>query len=110
MSTHTFTDFLEMKVPLEIFPDEQVDEAFKFRVHANGQKQKKRICPKGYKPSSDGNSCVPITASERNTMKVAHRKASITKKAAGASMQKRAERRRKKAMKYRRMFGVKDGS
>lgn len=86
----------------------ELNEQFKIRVHANGQKQKKKVCPKGYKPSPDGKSCVPVAASERVTRRIANKRSGM-KRHNDVAGQKRSSRRRKKAMKLRSMFGIKDG-
>ncbi len=82
----------------------QIEEARRVtRVNSKGKKTKKIKCRKGYKRS--GNSCVPITGSEKASKKRATRKAVRTKKRSPGS-QKRASRKRLKAMRKRKSYGL----
>ncbi|BAU39990.1 hypothetical protein [Ralstonia phage RSP15] len=81
-------------------------EAFKFKVKSTGQKRKKRICPPGYKPSPDGSSCVPMRPSEKRSRKLGAKRGVRDKKAQGAGLKNRTKRKTKKAMRYRKMFGL----
>lgn len=82
-------------------------EAFKFKVNSAGKKRKKRICAPGYRPSPDGGSCVPIKPSEKRARKLGAKRGQRDKKAQGAGLKKRTQRKTKKAMRYRKMFGLK---
>lgn len=82
----------------------QIEEARRVtRVNSKGKKTKKVKCRKGYKVS--GNSCVPITGSEKASKKRSIKKAVRTKKRSPGS-QKRASRKRLKAMKKRKSYGL----
>ena len=76
------------------------------KVTSKGKKTKRRKCRAGFKLSANGTSCVPITGSEKQTKRKSIRKALRTKKAKGPSAVKRASRKRLKAMKKRKSFGL----
>lgn len=82
----------------------QLEEARRVtRVTSKGEKIKKVKCRSGFKRK--GNTCVPITGSEKASKKRAIKKAVRTKKAS-PSTQKRASRKRLKAMKKRKSLGL----
>lgn len=82
----------------------QLEEARRVtRVTSKGKKTKKIKCRKGYKRS--GNSCVPITGSEKASKKRSVRKAIRTKKRSPGK-QKKATRKRLKAMRKRKSYGL----
>lgn len=82
-----------------------LDEARKkIRVNSKGKKTRKVRCGKGKKVSSSGNSCVPMSGSEKSKKRRSTRKAVRTKKSNPAS-QKRASRKRRKALKKRKNYG-----
>lgn len=87
---------------------EQIEEAARrvVRVDSKGKKTRKLKCRKGFKLSSNGKSCVPITGSEKATKRKAIRKAVRTKKAAGSGAKKRATRKRLKAMRKRKSYNL----
>lgn len=80
--------------------DEFVAEAYVVRVHADKSKERKLKCPKGYK--AENGKCVPMTSSEKQNVKIGHRKAAKTFKQSGPSSAKRKLIRRRKALKARR--------
>lgn len=84
-----------------------LSETFKYRVHSDATKQRKLKCRPGYKPNAAGTACVPISGKEKQRMRVSTRKRLRTVKAKGPALQKKANRRRKKAMRFRKNFGLK---
>lgn len=76
------------------------------KVNARGNKRRKIQCPKGYKKSPSGNSCVPITGSEKTEKRLAIIKAVRTRRQGGVSKQRKTTRKRLKAMKFRKSFGL----
>lgn len=84
--------------------EEQLDEARKVtRINSKGKKTRKTKCRKGYKVK--GNSCVPITGSEKANKKKATRKALRTKRSKPGN-QKKGSRKRLKAMRKRKSRGL----
>jgi hypothetical protein len=82
-----------------------LDEARKkVRVNSKGKKTRKVKCKKGYKVSSSGSSCVPMSGKEKSSKRRSTRKAVRTKKANPAS-KNRANRKRRKALKKRKNYG-----
>lgn len=82
----------------------QIEEARRVtRVDSKGRKTRKIKCKRGFKRS--GNSCVPITGSEKASKKRATRKAVRTKRQQPGS-QRRASRKRLKAMRKRKSYGL----
>lgn len=83
---------------------EQIEEVRRVtRVDSKGTKTKRIKCRRGYKRK--GNTCVPITGSEKASKKKAIRKAVRTKKAQPGA-QKKASRKRLKALKKRKSYGL----
>lgn len=83
---------------------EQIEEARKVtRVDSKGKKTKKIKCRSGFKRS--GNSCVPITGSEKATKKRAVKKAVRTKRKSPGD-QKKATKKRLKAMRKRKNYNL----
>lgn len=93
----TFADFLASRM------DEQkvID-----KVNAKGKRRRRLQCAPGFKLSADGSRCEVMVASERRTRKLGNRKAIRAKKRMGMGYQCKIERRKKKAMKFRRMMGL----
>lgn len=81
-------------------------EAFLIKVNSHGDKTRRLKCPEGYKLNDGGTACVPIPSSEKQEDRVAARKMVRTKKAEGASLKKRSAVRTKKALRYRKGFGL----
>lgn len=89
----TFADFLaEQKV---------ID-----KVNAKGNRTRRLQCAPGFKLSADGSRCEVMDASERRVRKLGNRKAIRAKKRMGVGYQRKIERRKKKAMKFRKMMGL----
>lgn len=76
------------------------------KVNSKGVKTKRLKCPKGYRIGDNGTSCVPITGAEKSTKRKAIRQAVRTKRAEGAGARKKATRKRLKAMKRRKQYGL----
>lgn len=92
-----------------MLPDIQTDvllEKFIYKVNAKGKKRKKLSCPPGYHPNSAGTACVPMTATMKTHLKLGSRVAKRTKKAGGIGFIKRTVRKMKKAMKFRKAYGL----
>ena len=86
---------------------DNVDEARRItKVTSKGEKTRRIKCPSGYKLSSSGNSCVPVTGSEKANKRKSIRKAIRTKKSKGDAYKKRTTRKRLKALKRRKGFGL----
>lgn len=85
---------------------ESLQEKFIYKVNSKGKKRKKLQCPTGYHPNSEGTACVPMTASMKTHLKLGSRVAKRTKKAAGIGFIKRTVRKMKKAMKFRKAYGL----
>jgi hypothetical protein len=86
---------------------EQIEEARRVvRVNSKGQKTRRIKCRKGFKLSSNGKTCVPITGSEKASKRKATRKAIRSKRAAGSGAKKRATRKRLKAMRKRKSYNL----
>lgn len=95
METKTFEDFIE-----------ESTAGFKYKVRSTGKKRRKKICPPGMKPSESGTSCVPMQASEKRARKLGSRKTQRTIRARGAALKTRALRKRRKAMRFRKSYGL----
>lgn len=93
---------------LETLPEIQLDEksGFIYKVRFTGKKRRKKKCPPGMKPSPGGTSCVPMLAGEKRNRKLGSRKTQRTIRAKGVALKKRKERKRKKAMRFRKAFGL----
>ncbi|AEM91882.1 hypothetical protein Maynard_56 [Salmonella phage Maynard] len=93
----TFADFLASRM------DEQrvID-----KVNARGKRRRRLKCAPGFKLSADGSRCEVMDASERRVRKIGNRKALRSKKRMGMGYQRKIERRKKKAMKFRKMMGL----
>ena len=86
----------------------QIEEArIITKVTSKGEKTKRVKCRRGFKLSPDGKTCIPITGSEKQAKKKAIRKAIRSKKAKGKAAQVKATKKRLKAMKKRKSFGLK---
>ena len=86
---------------------EQVEEARRVvRVSSKGKKTRRIKCRKGFKLSSNGKTCVPISGSEKASKRKAMKKAVRTKRAAGTGAKKRTTRKRLKAMRKRKSYNL----
>ena len=85
---------------------DNITEAFKIKVNSKGIKRRKLKCPQGHKPNPSGAGCIPITSTEKRTRKVGARHAVRTVKAKGASAKRTKVRKMKKALRFRKSFGL----
>jgi|AntRauTorcE11898_2_1112593.scaffolds.fasta_scaffold09176_2 hypothetical protein len=86
---------------------EQLEEARRVvRVNSKGKKTRKTKCRKGFKVSSNGKSCVPISGADKAKKKRAVKKAVRTKKSKGGGAKTRANRKRLKAMRKRKSMNL----
>ncbi len=76
------------------------------KVDSKGRKTRRKKCKRGYKLSSDGKRCQRITGSDKAKKKKAIRKAVRTKKAQGGSSRKRTTKKRLRALKKRKSYGL----
>lgn len=84
--------------------DDQLEEARRVvRVDSKGRKTRKIKCRSGYK--REGNRCVRISGSERAKKRRSIKKAVRTRRSSPGS-QKRASRKRLKAMRKRKSYGL----
>lgn len=86
--------------------DENLKEAFIIKVNARAEKRKKLQCPAGMKPNAAGTSCVPMDSTEKRNRRVGLRKANLNKKAQGSALKNRTIKKRRKAMRFRKMMGL----
>jgi hypothetical protein len=77
------------------------------KVNSRGEKRRRIRCRPGYKLNDTGTSCVPITGSEKATKRRAIRKALRTKRSMGKGFQIRVKRKRLKALRKRKAYGLK---
>lgn len=83
---------------------EQIEEVRRVtRVTSKGEKTRRVKCRAGFK--REGDRCVPMSGGEKRTKRVALRKAVRTKRGNPAA-QKRASRKRLKAMRKRKSYGL----
>ena len=76
------------------------------KVRSDGRKRKRKKCKPGFKLNSDGTACVPQSGSEKVSKKRAIKKALRTKKAKGASYKRKTVRKRLRAMRKRKGYGL----
>lgn len=93
----TFADFMASRI------DEQkvID-----KVNAKGKRRRRLKCAPGFKLSADGSRCEVMDASERRSRKIGNRKSVRAKRRMGLGYNRKVERRKKKAMKFRKMMGL----
>ncbi len=77
------------------------------RVNFKGKRQRRVKCTPGYKLGPNKKSCVKIGGAERIRRKRAARKATRTKRKHGKGALKRAIRKRLRALKRRKAYGLK---
>lgn len=83
---------------------EQIEEVRRvIRVSARGEKTRRIKCRQGFR--REGDRCVPMTGSEKQTKRLAIRRAVRTKNANPAT-KKRAVRKRLKALRKRKAYGL----
>lgn len=78
----------------------------KIKMNFMGQKRVKMVCQPGFKWDANENVCSKISGEELIDIRRGIRKALMTKKAEGDSLKKRIIRKTKKAMKYRKIYGL----
>lgn len=76
------------------------------KVNSRGEKRRRVKCRPGYKLNEKGTSCVPITGGEKATKRRAIRKAIRTKRSMGTAFKTRVKRKRLKALRKRKAFGL----
>lgn len=82
----------------------QIEEARRvIRVSSRGEKTRRLKCRSGFR--REGNTCVPMTGSEKQTRRRALKKAVRTKRAS-PSTQRKASRKRLRAMRKRKSYGL----
>ncbi|AIX13118.1 putative prohead core protein [Erwinia phage phiEa2809] len=95
----TFADFLAER--------QLTEQGIIDKVNAKGKRRRRLKCGPGFKLSADGTRCEVMDASQRRTLKMGNRKALRSKKRMGMGYQKKIVRRQKKAMRFRKMMGLK---
>ena len=83
-----------------------INEAFRIKVNFKGKKRRKLKCARGMKVNAAGTACVPITAQEKKTNRLAKRKMVRTKRMKGASAKRRQMVKTKRAMRFRKNMGL----
>lgn len=83
---------------------DQIEEARRvIRVSSRGERTRRLKCRKGFR--RDGNRCVPMSGSEKASKRRSIKKAVRTKRA-NPSGKKRATRKRLRALRKRRSYGL----
>lgn len=90
----------------EVSDDLIVEAKRVIRVTSKGEKIRRIKCRRGYRLASSGVSCVPASGSEKASKRRAIRRAIRTKKAAGASFKRRVAKKRIRALKRRKSYGL----
>lgn len=85
---------------------QEMYEAFKIKINSKGAKRRKLKCPPGYHPNPTGTACVPIPSEQRTQMKKSARQAVRTKRAEGVALLQRTLRKTRKALKFRKSYGL----
>lgn len=86
---------------------DQIDEAkIITKVNSRGEKRRRVKCKPGFRLNSEGTSCVPITGSEKASKRRAIRKSVRTKRAMGKGFAIRVRRKKLRAMKKRKAYGL----
>jgi hypothetical protein len=81
----------------------------RIKVNSRGVKRIKMQCKPGYKWDVNARACVKITGDQLAKNRKSHRRAILTKKAMGSAFKARVIRKTKKAMRFRKALGVKNG-
>lgn len=79
-----------------------ITEGFNVKVNSKGEKTKRKTCPKGYKLSPDGKSCVKVNAKEKMNRSKSAKKGAKKR----VSKQRQINRKTQKAMKKRKSMGM----
>lgn len=79
----------------------------KIKVSSAGKKRIKIQCSKGFKWDANKNVCVKISGDELAKKRKSIKKSVLTKKAMGSTFRARVNRKTKKALKFRKSFGLK---
>lgn len=86
---------------------EMIDEAVIItKVNAAGEKTRRVKCKPGYKLNSSKTSCVPISGGEKASKRRAIIKSIRTKRAEGNALKIRTKRKRIRAMRKRKAYGL----
>lgn len=103
------------KTDLSIFEKLSLDEAIltelqrRYKVDSTAKKRIKYLCQRGFKYDPERRVCVKITGSAMMDMKRAHIRANRTKKAKGRGFEVKRLRKMRKANRFRKLLGVRDG-
>ena len=81
----------------------------RIKVNSRGVKRIKMQCKPGYKWDVGARACVKITGDQLAKNRKSHRRAILTKKSMGSAFKARVIRKTKKAMRFRKALGVKNG-
>lgn len=76
------------------------------KVNSRGEKRRRVKCRPGFKLNATGTSCVPISGGEKASKRLAIRKALRTKRAMGTAFKRRVNRKRNRALKRRKGYGL----
>lgn len=76
------------------------------KVNSKGEKRRRVKCKPGFKLNPSGTSCVPITGGEKASKRRAIRKSLRTKRAMGKGFKIRVKRKRMRAMRKRKAYGL----
>ena len=76
------------------------------KVNSKGQKRRRVKCRPGFKLNENGTACVPITGGEKSAKRRAIRKSLRTKRSQGKGLVIRTRRKRIKAMRKRKAYGL----
>lgn len=117
-SPSIFTEMLNTiieKTDISIFESFGLDQSIlsemqrRFKVNSKAQKRIKYICQRGFKYDDERRVCVKITGSAMMDMRRAHIRASRTKKAKGRGFEVKRIRKMRKANRFRKLIGAKNG-
>lgn len=85
-----------------LLENDMLEEAFKIKVNAAGEKTKRKIAPKGFKLSSDGSTFEKMGGEER----IARSKSARLNAKRRKPLQRLINKKTAKAMKKRKVLGV----
>lgn len=85
---------------------EALKEGFKYRVDWHGDKIKKLNCPPGYRPNAAGTACIPMDSEMKLNLKMGAKQSLRDKRSQGDALKRKTLVHTKKALRYRKMFGL----
>lgn len=101
---------MELKVEVATFGDflahRLEEQGIIDKVNAKGKRRRRLKCGPGFKLSADGSRCQVMKAGEKRDRRIGNRKAIRSKKRMGLGYGRKIERRKKKAMRFRKMMGL----